>query len=64
MKSFGTAYYFLIFTDDYLRKTWIYFFTFKSECFTNFQYFHTAVETYVGNKIITLRTDNGGEFTS
>ena len=63
-KSFGAAYYFLTFLDDYLKETWICFFTFKSECFTNFQYFHTAMETYAGKKIFTLRSDNGGKFTS
>ena len=36
----------------------------KSEVFEKFQLFQNLVETVTTKKIATLRTDNGGEFTS
>lgn len=36
----------------------------KSEVFTLFKNFKTRVELETGHKIKTLRTDNGGEYTS
>ena len=42
--SLGGNYYFLTFTDDYSRKTWIYFLCSKDDCFTKFQFFHQMVE--------------------
>jgi transposase InsO family protein len=34
------------------------------EAFIQFQSFHNLVESTTGEKIVTLCTDNGGEFTS
>ena len=44
--------------------TWVYFLKQKSEEFENFKTLHQLIENDVKEKIGTLRTDNGGEFTS
>ena len=44
--------------------TWVYFLKNKSEAFDKFKIFRQLVENEVKEKIGTLRTDNGGEFTS
>ena len=44
--------------------TWVYFLKQKSEAFEKFKTFHQFIENEVKDKIGTLRTDNGGEFTS
>ena len=62
--SHGKANYFLLFIDDYSRKTWVYFLKAKNEVFGAFQKFKTLVEKESGYYIKALRTDRGGEFTS
>lgn len=64
MESLGGSRYFLMFTDDYSRFSWVYFLKFKSETFENFKKFKAFVENQSGNKIKSLRTDRGGEFLS
>jgi transposase InsO family protein len=44
--------------------TWVYFLKEKLEAFEKFKVFHHLVEKETKEKIGTLRTDNGGEFTS
>jgi len=56
--------YYVSFIDDYSRKTWIYLLKSKNEVFGNFKEFKTLVENLTERKIKTLRSDNGGEFTS
>lgn len=51
-------------TDDFSRKTWIYFLVEKSEAFTTFKLYKAKVVKEVGTPIRILRTDRGGEFTS
>jgi transposase InsO family protein len=51
-------------TDDYSRKTWTYVMSEKSSAFSIFKSFKALVENESGHKIICLRTDRGGEFTS
>ena len=63
-KSFGGSRYFLLFTDDYTRMSWVYFLQFKSETFEAFKKFKALVEKQSGSCIKTLRTDRGGEFLS
>ena len=63
-KSFGGSQYFLLFTDDYSRMSWVYFLKLKSETFDNFRKFKVLVERQSGRYIKTLRTDRGGEFLS
>ena len=56
--------YFLLFIDDYSRRTWCYFLKNKSDVFDRFVEFKACVEKEIDAPIRTLRTDNGGEFTS
>ena len=56
--------YFVSFIEDLTRKTWLYFLNQKSETFSLFKNFKALVEKEVGEIIICLRTDRGGEFCS
>ena len=62
--SFGKRKYFLLFIDDFSRKTWVYFLKKKSEVFVAFKNFKALVEKKSGYEIKALRSDRGGEFTS
>ena len=62
--SLGNSNYFLLFIDDFSRKTWVYFLKQKSEVFEVFKKFKTAVEKESGYQIKAMRSDRGGEFTS
>lgn len=62
--SLGDYMYYVIFIDDFSRKTWIYFLKSKDEVFGSFQELKALVENQTGRHIRVLRTDNGGEFTS
>jgi len=56
--------YVITFIDDYNRKMWSYFLQEKSEAFDAFKRFKSLVEKASGHKILCLRTNRGGEFTS
>jgi len=43
---------------------WVYIFKEKSVAFTIFKNFKAFVEAESGYKLITLRSDRGGEYTS
>ncbi|KAH9681844.1 hypothetical protein KPL71_027113 [Citrus sinensis] len=62
--SLGKSNYFLLFIDDFSRKTWVYFLKQKSEVFEAFKKFKAAVEKERGYQIKAMRSDRGGEFTS
>ena len=62
--SLGKNNYFLLFNDDFSRKTWVYFLKQKSEVFSIFKKFKATVEKESGREIKAIRTDRGGEFTS
>jgi transposase InsO family protein len=62
--SLGGFLYYVIFIDDFSRKTWIFFMKTKDEVFSRFQEFKAQVENLTGKKIKVLRSDNGGEYTS
>jgi transposase InsO family protein len=62
--SLGGSLYYVIFIDDYSRKTWLYLLKSKHEVFIKFQEFKEEIENLTNKKIKTLRTDNGGEYTS
>ena len=64
--SLNGCQFYVIFIDDYSRRTWIYFLKHKdsSEVLSKFKEFKALVENQSGQKIKTLRSDNGGEFTS
>lgn len=63
-ESLGGSRYFLLFTDDYSRMSWVYFLQLKSETFENFKKFKALVEKQSGKDLKVLRTDRGGEFIS
>ena len=56
--------YCITFIDDFSRNTWIYFLKEKSEVFEKFKEFKALIENLSDKKIKTLRSDNGGEYTS
>ena len=62
--SLGGWKYLLLFVDDFTCMTWVYFLKAKSEAFEKFKEFQNLVERETKEKIGTVRTDNGGEFTS
>jgi transposase InsO family protein len=62
--SLGGARYFVTFIDDFSRKTWIYFLAHKSQVLTKFQHLVNFLKTSTGQCIQTLRSDNGGKYTS
>jgi hypothetical protein len=64
VKYLGGSSYYVIFIDDYSRKTWLYLLKTKDEVFNKFQEFKEEIENLTNKKIKTLRTDNGGEYTS
>jgi hypothetical protein len=64
VKSLGGSFYYVIFMDDYSRKTWLYILKTKDEVFNKFQEFKAEIENLTNKKIKTLTTDNGGEYTS
>jgi transposase InsO family protein len=64
VKSLGGSLYYVIFIDDYSRKTWLYLLKTKDEVFSKFQEFKVEIENLTSKKIKTLRTYNGGEYTS
>ena len=56
--------YFMLLVDDYIRMTWVCFLKKKSEAFEHFIIFKEMVENKTKLKNKTLRSHNGGEFTS
>lgn len=62
--SLGGGRYFINFIDNYSRFCWTYIMTHKSEAFENFLNFKATAERQSGRKLITLCTDNGGEYNS
>jgi transposase InsO family protein len=64
MPSLGGSRYILVFTNDYSRKSWIFFLKGKDKTFLKFREFKACNKKETGNKIQTLRTDRGGEYLS
>ena len=62
--SLGGGYYFLTFIDDSTRYVWVYILKNKSQVFEKFAQWKALVENLHRCKIKTLRSDNGGEYTS
>ena len=58
------ARFFVLFTDDYSGYRAVYFLKFKSEVADHFKEYADHLYTETGQRIHTLRSDNGGEFTS
>ena len=63
-KSRGGAEYFLTFVDHHTRYALVYPLQTKDQVFGHFVQWKALVEKSIGKKLKTLRTDNGGEFTS
>ena len=63
-KSLGGAEYFVTLTDDKTRYVWVYVIKKKIDVFRVFSEWKTEAEKSLGRSMKTLRTDNGGEFTS
>ncbi len=56
--------YYVTFTDDYSRWTYIEFLKQKSEVFGAYKRFEAWFNTQFGVRIKSLRSDRGGEYTS
>ena len=56
--------WFVIFIDDYSRRCWVYTMKHKSEVLDLFVEWKKRLELQTGRKIKTLRSDNGGKYTS
>ena len=63
-KSLSGAEYFLTFIDDKTRFVWVYILKHKSQVFQYFKEWKAMVERETGRVLKTLRSDNGGEYTS
>ena len=64
VNSIGGSRYFVTFTDDYTRYTYIYFVKHKNEVLAKFKEFVNMVKNCTGKNVKTFRTDNGGEYCS
>lgn len=56
--------YMINFIDDYSRKCWSFFITEKSEALHIFKEFKAAAERELGQPLVCLRSDRGGEYNS
>ena len=56
--------YYVTFIDDYSCKAWVYFLKSKDEVFGKFKESRSLVEKILERNTKTLRSDNGGEYTS
>jgi hypothetical protein len=64
VKSLGVSIYYVMFIDDFSRKTWLCLLKTKDEVFRKFQEFKVEVENLTDKKIKLIRSNNGGEYTS
>jgi transposase InsO family protein len=56
--------YYVSFSDDYSRKTWVYFLKSKDKVLGKFKEFKALVENLSERKIKILGSNNGGYYTS
>jgi hypothetical protein len=54
--------FYLSIVDDFNKYTWLYHLESKSVVCPTFLRFKQLVKTYFGTKIISVQSDNGGEF--
>ncbi|HEV7735828.1 MAG TPA: DDE-type integrase/transposase/recombinase [Chlamydiales bacterium] len=64
VSSAGGAKYILNFVDDFTSMTWIYLIKTKDQAPDKFKDRRAIVESESEHRVKTLRTDNGGEYTS
>ncbi|KAM2112046.1 hypothetical protein ACFX1R_014604 [Malus domestica] len=62
--SYGGNRYFITFIDDFSRKTWVYFLKEKSAALRIFKEFKALTEAKSNHKLVAVRLDRGGEYTS
>jgi len=60
--SINNKRFYLSVVDDFSKYTWLYPLETKSEVCATFLWFKQLVETYFNTKIISVQSDNGGEF--
>jgi len=60
--SLGGNYYALVIVNDFSRFTWTLFQAAKNETFYSFKKLAKVLENEKGSKIVSLRSDHGGEF--
>ena len=63
-QTIGGKRYFLLIVDDYSRCMWVALLKEKSEALEKFLRFKSKAEAEKGEKIKSIRSDRGGEFTS
>jgi len=56
--------YFVTFTDNYSRNTWVFLMKNRSELFSIFQIFYNEIKNQFRISIRILRSDNGREYLS
>ncbi|KAK2422442.1 hypothetical protein QL285_032975 [Trifolium repens] len=61
-KSLGGNYYGLVIVDDYSRFCWTLFLSNKSDTLSAFKQFAKMIQNKLDLKIISIRSDHGGEF--
>ncbi|WJX13359.1 hypothetical protein P8452_03755 [Trifolium repens] len=61
-KSLGGNYYGLVIVDDYSRFCWTLFLSSKSDTLSAFKQFAMMIQNKLDLKIISIRSDHGGEF--
>ena len=64
LSSLGKSNYFLLFINDFSRKTWVYFLKEKSKVFENLKKFKALVEKESCLVRKAMRSNRGGEFIS
>ena len=62
IKSLGGNYYGFVIVDDYSRFCWTIFLANKSDTFPAFEKFAKISQNKLNTRIITIRSDHGGEF--
>jgi hypothetical protein len=62
--SFGGNKYFITFIDDFSRKSWVYFLKEKYSALVIFKNFKALIEAESNYKLVAVRSDRGGEYTS
>ena len=60
----GGRYYFITFTDDAGRYSWVYHLRMKSEAFFGFKTWHKEVERQTGRKLKVFCSNNGREYVN
>lgn len=63
-RSLGGNYYGFVIVDDFTRFTWTLFLSQNKETFKVFVIFAKLIQNQLDLKIVTLRSDHGGEFVN